>query len=245
MAERQRLDLRGMRVDDVDLTGARLHSPNLEGLRITDGYLRNADISGDIDGLRVNGVEVAPLVEAELERRYPELVQLRACDPDGLAAAWRVTEDAWARTLERARALSEQTLHQRVDGEWSFVETMRHLIMATDSWVLRMVRGEPRPYHPWGLAGSWLEDPAALGLDYAATPSFAEVLAVRRERMDMAREAIAATTPEELNRVCTPPNEAGHPRQRHTVLQCLHVILDEEWLHNSYANRDLAELEHP
>ena len=52
----------------------------------------------------------------------------------------------------------------------------------------------PRPYHPWGLAGSFLTDPAGLGLDCDATPSLDEVLAVRRERMDAVKETIAGLT---------------------------------------------------
>jgi hypothetical protein len=107
VASDQGRDFRGARLDDADFSGARLHGPNFEGTRITDGWLRDADISGFIGGLRVNGVEVAPLVEAELER------------------------------------------------------------------------------------------------------------------------------------VCVPPDSPGHPAEPHTVLECLHVILDEEWEHSRYANRDL------
>lgn len=236
-------DFRGTRLDDADFSGTRLHSPNLEATRITDGWLLNADISGYIDGLRVNGVEVAPLVEAELDRRFPERVKLRATDPRGLAEAWALIEDVWGTTVARARTFPEASLHQRVDEDWSFVETLRHLIMATDSWLLRMVRGVPRPYHPWGLAGSFLADPAGLGLDYAATPALDEVLTVRRGRMDAVRETIAALTPEELERVCVPPDSSGHPTEAVSVLHCLHVILNEEWEHSRYANRDLDMLD--
>src|SRR5947209_19986104 len=154
------------RLDDADFSGARLHSPNFEGTRITDGWLRNADISGYIGGLRVNGVEIAPLVEAELDHRFPERVKLRATDPQGLAEAWVMIEDVWCRTLARARTLPEGLLYERVDDDWSFVETQRHLILATDAWLFRMVRHTSHPYHPWGLAGSFLTDPASLGLDY-------------------------------------------------------------------------------
>jgi hypothetical protein len=234
---------RKQRLDDADFSGARLHSPDFEDTRITDGWLRNADISGYIEGLRVNGVEVAPLVEAELDRRFPERVKLRATDPRGLADGWAVVEDVWRATVARARTLPEPLLHVRVDDDWSFVETLRHLIMATDSWLLRMVRQEPRPYHPWGLAGSFLTDHARLGLEYDARPSLDEVLAVRRERMDAVKETIEALTPEELERVCIPPDAQGHPSEPCTVLECLHVILDEEWEHSRYANRDLDVLE--
>jgi len=242
MAATNNLNLRGQRLDDADLAGARLHAPNLDGLRITDGWLRNADISGYIAGLRVNGVEVAPLVEAELDRLFPERVKLRSGDPQGLAEAWNLIEDVWATTVARARTLPEPLLHERVDGEWSFIETLRHLVMATDSWLLRMVRHESRPYHPWGMAGSFLTNPADLGLDYEATPTLDEVLAVRRGRMDAVKETIAEITPEEQQRVCVPPDTTGHPSEECSVLSCLHVILEEEWEHSRYANRDLDVL---
>jgi uncharacterized protein YjbI with pentapeptide repeats len=243
MAARKDLDFCGERLEDADFSGARLHSPNLEGARITDGWLHDADISGYIDGLRVNGIEVAPLVEAELDRRFPERVKLRAAEPQGLADAWAMIEDVWTRTVTRARNLPEALLHARVDDDWSFVETLRHLIFATDSWLFRMVHRIARPYHPWGLAGSFLTDPAALGLDNDANPSLDDVLSVRRKRMDAVKETIAALTSEELRRVCVPPESPGHPSEAHSVLDCLHVILDEEWEHSRYANRDLAVLE--
>ena len=37
----------------------------------------NADISGEIKNLRVNGVDVVLLVAAELNRRYPDRVKMR------------------------------------------------------------------------------------------------------------------------------------------------------------------------
>jgi hypothetical protein len=237
------MDFRAKRLEDIDFSDARLHSPNFEGTRITDGWFLNADISGDIEGLRVNGVEIAPLVEAELDLRFPERVKLRATDAEGLADAWEMLEGVWSDTVARARTLPDALLNEQVDGEWSFIETLRHLIMATDIWLLRMVHGESRPYHPWGLAGSFLTDPAGLGLDYSATPSLDGVLAVRRGRMDAVKETIAALTSEELERVCIPPDPPGHPGSPHSVLECLHVILNEEWEHSRYANRDLEILE--
>jgi hypothetical protein len=236
-------NFQGARLNDVDFSGARLHSPNFEGTRITDGWLHNTDISGFIGGLRVNGVEVAPLVEAELDRRFPERIKLRADDPPGLADAWAMIEDVWYSTVARARTLSDALLYERVDDEWSFVETLRHLVFATDSWLLRMVRQMSRPYHPWGLAPSFVADPASLGLDPSARPSLDEVLGVRRERMDAVKETIAGLTAEDLERVCLPPDTSAHPAEGCSVLTCLRVILDEEWEHSRYANRDLAVLE--
>src|SRR3954447_15777984 len=233
----------GTRTDDVDFSNARLHAPNFEGAKITDGWFYGADISGDLEGLRLNGVEVGPLVTAELERIFPERAKLRATDPEEFADAWAMLEDRWEATAVRAAALPDNLLHKRVDDEWSFVETLRHLVSATDCWLRRMVKGIERPYHPWGLAGSWLTDPVSWGLDPAATPSLDDVLALRRERMDEVRQAVAALTPEELDRTCIPPESPGHPNQPHTVRECLRVILNEEWEHNRYAVRDLESLE--
>jgi len=235
--------LSGARIEDADFSNARLHAANFEGAKLTDAWFYGADISGDLEGLRLNGVEVAPLVAAELDRLFPERVKLRATTPDGLAEAWAMVEETWQATLARARALPEPSLFERVDDEWSFVETLRHLIMATDSWLRRMIKGIERPYHPWGVAGSWLTNPTSWGIDPAADPSLDEVIAVRRERVDEVKQTIASATPEELERICVPPATPGHPSNPRSVLACLHVILNEEWEHNQYCVRDLASLE--
>src|SRR3954464_9602847 len=115
----------GTRTDDVDFSNARLHAPNFEGAKITDGWFYGADISGDLEGLRLNGVEVGPLVTAELERIFPERAKLRATDPEEFADAWSMIEERWEATVVRAAALPpEDLLHKRVDDEWSFVETL-------------------------------------------------------------------------------------------------------------------------
>jgi hypothetical protein len=106
-----------------------------------------------------------------------------------------------------------------------------------------MVKGLEHPYHPWGLAGSWLTSPRRWGLDPDADPSLDGVLKLRRGRMSEVREVIAGATANELERICIPPKSPGHPREDATVLQCLHVILKEEWQHHRYAVRDLHVME--
>jgi hypothetical protein len=49
--------------------------------------------------LRVNGVDVVPFVEVELNRRFPGRNDQRAGDPDGLRAAWAVLERTLAATI--------------------------------------------------------------------------------------------------------------------------------------------------
>lgn len=237
------LDFSGLRLEEIDLSEARLHGANLEGTRFSDAWVHGTEISGDVASLIVNGVDVAPLVEAELDRRYPERRLLRSREPAGIAEAWALVEGVWASTLERARALPEAAWYERVDKEWSFTETLRHLILATDCWLGRMVRDEAQPFHPWGVAGAFLRDPASIGLDYGASPSLDEVLEVRAQRQAMVGAAIAALTDDELERVCEPPKDGKHPQGPHSVGHCLRVILNEEWEHARYANRDLAVLE--
>lgn len=234
-------DFTRQRLDGVNLAGARLHMAYFGHTRVTDAEFIDTDLEGEVVSLRVNGVEVGPYVEAELDRRFPERLGLRASDPVGLQGAWQGIEARWSELVDRAEGLPEATLHEQVDGEWSFVETLRHLIFATDSWLGRMVHGELHPYHPFGLAGPWLEDPAALGLEPDADPSLAQVLAVRRGRMADVAATLDGITETELSRVCEPPGP-GHPDQPTPVLRCLQVILNEEWWHRRFAERDLDAL---
>lgn len=233
----------GRTVRDLDFSGAHLRSPSFEEARISDGWFLNAEISGFIGGLRVNDVEIAPLVSAELDRRFPDRVKLRATDREGLSDAWTMIEGIWSATVARARRLPEELCYERVDDEFSFVETLRHLIFATDGWILRMINGERRAHHPWGLPPSTVSDPSSLGIDPGAQPTLDQVLEVRRGRMEVVQRTIESTATEDLGRRCVPPDRTGHPSDERTVLDCLHVILDEEWEHSRYANRDLAALE--
>jgi uncharacterized protein YjbI with pentapeptide repeats len=243
----ERLDFHGLRLDGADFSRARLHGATFEGARITDAYLGDLDVMatvpGWIDGLRINGVEVAPLIDGELDRRYPEHANLRATDPGRLREVWTAVENGWAATVARARTLPEPMLHRRVDGDFSFVETLRHLIFATDCWLFRAVRREPHPYHPLGIGGPWLEEPERLGLEPGADPGLSEVLEVREGRLAAVRETFASLTRAELERVTVPPETPGHPPAvPHTVERCLHTILNEEWWHRRYAERDLEAL---
>jgi hypothetical protein len=178
-----------------------------------------------------------------MERRHPERAQLTATDPGGVRAAWSTLEAMWARSVERARDLPEATLRQRVDEEWSFIETLRHLIFVTDGWVLRTVLNEARPYHPLGLPPTFVSEVPGSDIDTAADPTLTEVLAARRERMGIVQSLLAGISPEELARRCEQNNAAGYPPETtQTVLACLHVVFDEEWAHHQFAVRDLDVL---
>lgn len=153
---------------------------------------------------------------------------------DGLVAAWRRTAATWEETVVRACGLPEQALHERVRGEWSFTETLRHLVMVTDAWVRRLVLEIEQPFHPIGIAPHFILDPAAMGLDVDATPSLAEVLEVRRDRLREVETAIVGCDDADLME----PTSELWPR-----LGVFQVVLVEEWAHQSFATRDLAVLE--
>jgi hypothetical protein len=235
----------GSRVDDLDVSGVHLHGANFEGAKLTDTYLLGADISGDIEGLRVNGIEIEPLVQAELDRRFPVRIKLRATDIADLRDAWSMLEGLWAGTIDRASRLPESFPLQRVDGEWSLVETLRHLIFATDCWLHRAIHLTTHPYHPWGLSWSgvgsdWAKE---VGIDMSVTPDLAEVLPVRLQHQQAVRATLESLSDRELAEVRTAPGEPGHPNGEHSVLHCVHVLLNEEWEHHRYAVRDLDLLE--
>jgi len=235
----------GSRVNNLELTGVHLHGVELEGARLTDANFRNAQISGEIDGLRINDVEVDLLVQSELDRRFPERLFLRSADLADLRQGWLLLEGFWSATTERASRLPVGLQVRRVDGEWSFVETLRHLIFATDCWLSRGVELVSRPYHSWGIPWEGV-DPAwaeGLGVDVAASPDLAAVLPVRSQRQQLVRSTLEQLTEGDLADVRSAPDEPGHPNGEHTVLQCLHVLMNEEWQHHRYATRDLDALE--
>ncbi len=145
----------------------------------------------------------------------------------------------------RARRLPEAALQQRVDDEWSFVETQRHLLFAADAWLGNCVLEEDAPYHPLGFpsGGMPAEEAAKLGLTLDATPTLDEVLAARRARMDSMRRAVDGLTDAELDRVCSRKPADPYPDREYVVRRCLKVVLKEEAEHHRYATRDLTVLE--
>jgi hypothetical protein len=232
------------RFHDVDLTNARFRLVDLTGVTIRGAVLVNVDISGEIENLRVNGVDVAPLVEAELDRRYPDRVTMRPTDAEGYREAWTVLERLWERTVERARALAPALLHERVDDEWSFIETLRHLVFATDAWVTRAILGEPSPWDPLDLPHDEMPDDLNVPRNRDARPSLDEVLDLRADRRATVRRVLEELTDERLAGSTEPVMAPGYPEHRSfAVRRCLQAVIDEEWEHRLYAERDLAVLE--
>ena len=237
---------RGARIQSCDLAGLEIRDCEVSGLRIVDCYGGDVYVGGAFERLVVNDVDVTGYVEAELDRQHPvRRLAREATSPDEYRAAWDAIETLWATTLDRARLLPEAMLQQRVDGEWSFVETQRHLLLGGDAWLGNAVLEEVAPYHPLGLPyGGMPADAAAqLGLTLDATPTLDEVLVPRRTRMTSMRRVVEGLTEAELDRTCGRKPAQSYPDQEYVVRRCLKVVLKEEAEHHRYAVRDLAVLE--
>jgi uncharacterized damage-inducible protein DinB len=227
--------------------GSRFRVIEMDGVTMRGVELNDVEISGDIGNLKINGVEVGPLVEAELDRRHPERVLLRPADAAGFRRAWDVVERLWDGTVERARGLDAEQLHESVDGEWSFIQTLRHLVLVTDGWIRRAALGDPSPFHrlglPWDDPDETRALPAGLTRDRDARPSLEEVLELRRDRMATVRKLVDGSTDASLDEDTEPVQAPGWPESRsYRVRNLLLHVFHEEWEHRLYAERDLDAL---
>jgi uncharacterized protein YjbI with pentapeptide repeats len=220
----RRLDLSGAVFDDTYLTGARFKNVDLRRAVFRGSLLLDVEISGEV----------------ERTRMHPT-------DPAAFREAWDVLERRWSETVERARrleAVDPDLLHERVDGEWSFVETLRHLVFATDAWIGRALLGDPSPWSPLDLPHDDMADIPEVPRDRDVRPSLDEVLELRRDRMATMRRVVEGLTQEQLADTTTPVTEPGYPEpEAYPVQRVVGCIVNEEWHHHQYATRDLAVLE--
>jgi hypothetical protein len=221
-----------------------------------DATLRSCDVSGvtmrsvdvgglDIDShdlffgsLVINGVDVVPFVDAELNRQFPGRELQKSQTPAGLRDGWVAAQAAWETTLTNT---PPALVNAHVDDEWSLAQTLRHLVLATDAWLRGAIMGIEQPFHEIGQIFSGA---AEMGFDMsifrADAPAFEDILAVRAERQQLVTDFLATVTPELLAEERDNPWGGGdwHP----TVGDCVRVILEEEWAHLRYVRRDLALL---
>jgi hypothetical protein len=238
-------DLKGAEFRGANLRGARFVQSELSGVVMRGVEVAQADIDAPwlVHGgfFRVNGVDVIPYVEAELDKRFPGRSDRRAEDPDGLRAAWAALEQAWAAALDRVAAMPPGTPDVSVAGEWSFAQTLRHLVLATDMWLGGAVLGIEQPYHPVGLGDHSLgEEGFDTSVLTATDPTYTEVLEARADRTAMVRDFLADVSADELAVARRNPHE---PQYEESTRSCLHVILEEEWEHLRFALRDLDAIE--
>jgi uncharacterized damage-inducible protein DinB len=238
----ERVQLKDARFTWLDLSGVRIRQADLHGVRMRGVELFDVEIDGELRDVVINGVDVAPLVEAELARRDPDYAMTKPRDADGFRGAWDMLERRWAGTVQQARALEPDLLHERVDGEWSFIETLRHLCYATDAWVNRVYLGDPDPWHPLDLPFDTPE-PLPWAFETDVRPSLDEVLEVRGDRQRTVRRVLAGLSDADLAGHTTPVEGDGWPpADRYPVVKALSIVVNEEWHHRRFAERDLAAL---
>ena len=239
--------LRGARFADADLRRARftrcdlgkvlMRAVELDGARIDGTWF-----SADGQGVFVNDVEVTGFVEQELNRRFPGR-ELRGSHHAGeLLQSWDAVNAHWAAACRMLSELPSGAQDLSVDGEWSFAQTLRHLVMAADTWLRGCIQGEPHPYHPIGVPN---QEYALDGYDESvfseSDPDFSRVLQVRAERQQLMRDFLLAQDAQSLEA------QRRHPWSGEQVVMlsvgaALRVILDEEYEHLRYAVRDLKSL---
>jgi hypothetical protein len=229
---------RGATFRDCDLRDVRIVSSFVDGLVIR-GF------SGQAGAVLVDDVDVSEYVAAELDRRHPERVRVReARSLPALRTAWEELSRLWDDTLGRARALPEAALQERVDGEWSFVETLRHVVFAVDSWIGGWLRSEVAPFSPLALPPTDLPltEWPSIGLDPAARPSFAEAVELFDDRRARVRRSLDGITEDELDEPRTAAPVPAWGEETHAVRTCLRTVLQEVCEHRRFAERDLALL---
>lgn len=239
-----RTDLTGARFERVALRQAGFRGVDFSGSVMRAVNLENADIDGDIGGLTINGVDIAPLVEAELTRHQPARAHWNATDPDDLRSAWAALQQKWSQLQQRVASMSEGTADVSVDDEWSFTQTLRHLVFATDTWFTGPLRG-PAGFHPWGLPftdmARYVPEGTDFGLDPTASPGHPDVLEVRAERVRLVGTFLADADAARLSREV--PSPPWGDRAQMTLLKGVQVIIEEECEHQRFAERDLDRIE--
>jgi hypothetical protein len=216
------VDLQRSTFRDVNFTGSSMHSV----------WLVDVTIDGLVERLVINGVDVTDHVNAN-DPWQPMRGMLRATDHAGLVAALDAVAAAWSETIDAARRLEGPQRHESVDGEWSFVETLRHLVFGIDKWFTQPVLSED--FDPIGLPNTGSIDFDWPGIDRSASPSFDDAVDVYCERMASVRAFVAGSPA--LDR-SVDVLENGPT----SVLDCIHVVLEEGFEHLRYARRDLERL---
>ena len=221
---------KGATVRFSDVSGVTMRSVDVDGLDIDSHDLF-------FGSLFVNGVDVVPLVDAELNRQFPGRELQKAQTPDGLREGWVAVQSAWHTTVS---ATPPELVDAHVDDEWSLAQTLRHLVLATDAWLRGGILRIQQPFHE---IGQIFTGAAEMGCDMsifrADPPAYEEILAVRAERQRLVTDFLTSATPELLAEEREDP---WGDEWRPSVGDCIRVILDEEWAHLRYIRRDLARL---
>jgi hypothetical protein len=139
-------------------------------------------------------------------------------------------------TLQRAASFSGEEQAHGVNGEWSTIESFRHLVLVVDLWLSKTILGDADPFDPMALPPTFMPPKLpGTSIDPDADPTFDEASEVLRGRLAAVRSYVETLTDEELGRAV--------PAHASTVGGALSVLFGELQAHDRFVNRDLDAIE--
>ncbi|MEY2966929.1 MAG: hypothetical protein RLY50_979 [Actinomycetota bacterium] len=219
----------------VKLTDSTFRDVDLSGSTMFHVSARDVSIDGVVERLVVNGVDVTDHVNAN-DRWFPLRTMLEPQTVEECRAAWSRVLGEWNALVERTRQMSEASLHQSVNGEWSFRDTLRHLLFVRDKWFAWPLLGR-RQFTPLGLPNTGSRDGDWPGLDLSLDPAVDEVLAGRGIQNEEFSEWL-----DSVDFAALPAESEVLENGAMPTVMCLHAVLEEEFEHLRYALRDLDSL---
>jgi len=237
--------LRGASFTVADLAGAKFVDCDMSQVKIIDSWLVDVNVSGYVSNFVVNDVDVTAFVDAELDRRHPERVQLRQMQTaDDYRAMWDTIERLWSDTVARADRLPEplSTNGSTASGlrRDAAPSGLHHRRLGESHGPRRAAALPPARRHPNRLC--------ARGRGGARHRSRRASVVRRgdggtRRPHGLVRGIVDGLTNTELERICTRAPAPGYPEESRSVGDCLGVVMQEECEHLRYAVRDLAVLQ--
>lgn len=157
-------------------------------------------------------------------------------DLAGLRRAWADLVSEWQTTDARAHSLGEERAHERVADEWSYVETVRHIVFVIDLWIRRAVLEHPSGFTAAGLPPTFMPAGVFPGVDTTLNVTLDAAIQLRVDAQATVTSLLDGLDEGALLRPCG-------QRGEHTVVGCVKTVLNEVDLHHQFAVRDLTVLE--
>lgn len=232
----------------VRFDGSRFQNISWHNVTMSSVELVDVEIGGDVWNLRINGVDIGPLIDAELNRRDPdrhlvfqELRESRSVED--YRKGWGVIEHRWTELIDRVRELPEGSEHRSVDGEWSLVQSLRHISYVVAAWIEHVALGVEDPFVDTDLP--WDEAPADIPrpVDRDARIALDDAVSQWRRRQQTVREFLHSLSDEDLERTVTTTGEAWPRVEDFPLAEAVHIAVTEVWEHHQFAQRDLYAIE--
>jgi len=211
--------------------------------RATRRVARGCRYRGEIRNVRINGVDIAPLVEAEVNRRYPQ--RRNSTQPTRTASARRGRSSS-GRGRPPPSAPSACRPICCTSGSMASTRSSRRCATScsppTHGCAARTSASRSLSAHSASRRRDGARPERAERCRRATIPGRSARTARRphahrsRHRDARRRRVAGETDPG--------PPPSYPPAGSYPVRRCLRAIVNEEWLHRLYAERDLAALEH-